>query len=54
MKNAHVPKENVILILTASDGRHDICMGLAKLKKLKLLGMIEEKIYTPFQMLGSA
>lgn len=39
MKSAHVPKENIMLIQSATDGIYNIGMGLAKLKKLKLLRM---------------
>lgn len=42
----------IILIQSDIYGRCDIAMDLAKLKKLKLLWMTEEKIDTYYQMFG--
>ena len=45
-KSAHVPAEEIMLIQSDIGGRGNIRMGLAKLKKLKALWMIKEKINT--------
>lgn len=53
MNSIHVTTENIMLIQRDTNGRCNIGMGLAKLKNLKPLGMIEEQIETYSQMLGS-
>lgn len=53
MNSAHVPKENM-LFQNDTDGGCNIGRSLVKLKKLKPLEMIEEKIDNHFQMLGAS